>query len=503
MLSKVPSVKMTVIFFEYKGFAPRLTRGYPTLLANWLPFIRIKDRKTNYGHDIYYLKSVDNQWKDEFGALEDEESQSKWLFRTLESRYAIQKHAHACAFWEKVYSRRQNVTQDWMQRVFERFKMAEDPVKKIGIEEDLLKLPPAESDIPDQTCDRILESCDLPWTVSEGYLSSLKHDLGSRTCVQYLNKLRKYLEYEELHRSRMRILSGIYNSALHRVSLDVPFPSLGQAFRIIEDHDLLDYSEEILRVSFEEVVSLWRKHVERELVELVAAVVEHPVTKAVDLNLATTMFICPNESSCPTNTMLRPNQAMVHPCVQAVEPYLIPALSGWTPADTFRSQFGAVAWCDGSGGVRFSKADFLVLEGVVKMLGLDPQVTTSRQMDELDSILECRACNSFEEGRAALSWAAVPGHQRKAHNGSSDIHALTVLEEPEATYVRKRIKEEQATSYQLKTDCEVICMHCNSLILGLGVYREHLKEAHHIFDYNGEEVVYSVHENQIPPLYRL
>jgi hypothetical protein len=44
------------------------------------------------------------------------------------------------------------------------------------------------------------------------------------------------------------------------------------------------------------------------------------------------------------------------------------------------------------------------MDSIVSMAGLDPKTATAQDMDALDPIFECIACNSFTEGRATMTW---------------------------------------------------------------------------------------------------
>ena len=57
--------------------------------------------------------------------------------------------------------------------------------------------------------------------------------------------------------------------------------------------------------------------------------------------------------------------------------------------------------------IRFNPDNMKILSDVVKRCGLDPKVTTAAQMNELDPIFECEACNDENSGRATMKWWGV------------------------------------------------------------------------------------------------
>lgn len=210
------------------------------------------------------------------------------------------------------------------------------------------------------------------------------------------------LEYLELFELRKHVLSEIYDKGIKALPINSPYPTLAQTFCITEDHGLMDYSEDALRVPFGEVVALWRKHVDSKLIKLItnACGPEYTFDPTTVFDLATTFFVC---CHCRPFRPLSHDQAMVHPCGMSID-----LLNGNdTSQEAFRRAFGSAVWGDVDGSVQFSKAHLKVMQEIIERCGLDPKVTTARQMNELDPIFECRTCNVFEKGRATMSWTAV------------------------------------------------------------------------------------------------
>jgi hypothetical protein len=280
------------------------------------------------------------------------------------------------------------------------------------LEEELYKVPPAKPYPP--------ESPDIQLLLNE--LWSILQDPGSPTdhrttllikvslptMLSQSKRHRESLTHRDLLTSRRPFISAIYNNGIIKtLPINSLSPTIGQFYCFAEDHDLIDYSvtvEAALRVPFDEVVALWKEHIDDKLIDVIASAcgTEYEFDAVTVLDLATTFFRCRGCYDADTSPSMGRDDAIAHLCDE------IPVFT--TATDPYRDQvFGSAGWKNGDMPIEFSQEDMKMMQKVVEMCGLDPKVTTAPQMDELNPIFECLDCSSFDKGRATMTWTAVVG----------------------------------------------------------------------------------------------
>ncbi|KAF9476114.1 hypothetical protein BDN70DRAFT_935311 [Pholiota conissans] len=408
-------------------------RDYPTILAYWIPFIKVFHKVEEDVQEVklYILVATDHQWRSEYRALQGPDSKQEWLVRNLEARYVIHKHARACAVWHMAAKKYPNAT----LHVHERNKQILDYVNEKGFEEDLYKLPPFRKNPLDSP--HFVHLWLFPYPNSESALSSL---IGPLTlALETYGKVRDALESEALFKIRKPLVSKIYDKTIRTVP--APYPTLGSFYSITVLHDLIDYSKpskDALRIPFNAVIALWRDTVDANLIKLIrTACPEYIFDTNTVFDLATTAFIC-SGVNCDTSrnrTPLLHDDAMVHPCTVLLS----------RVQRTFKNVFGSNAvWCDTTGELQFCPDSLRMMQGIVALCGLDPAVTTAREMDELDPIFEYDVRSEVEKrARTVLKWKNVPQHQTCCHDNYTDIETIRLLTAPEAANVRNLFMAEK------------------------------------------------------------
>ncbi|KAF8965436.1 hypothetical protein BDZ97DRAFT_2074722 [Flammula alnicola] len=493
---------LDVHFMQVKNHTTWLTaadRGYPSLLAHWAPCLIITrttvSRKSGpRTHDtVYVLQSTDQLWKDEYASIQDPNAKHEWINRKLEERYAIEKHARECESWcRKVQG--ENGTRTELL-IAERKAILMENVKELGWEEELYKLSPV--DYYPQYEPRVERFCETD--ITESVLSDFRNFLN--LFMKRTKSQRLFQEHSQYLESRRNILHEICKNGSAHLPLNSLYPTVGELYRITEDNpSLVDYSKsypDALLVPFPDIALLWRKDIERKLLDLItnACGADHVFDPSTVFDLATTFFKC---TSCYPVMLMRDERAMKHRCA-TVDGRYRPDEDPYKRA--FRVVLG-VSW-NACGCIKFDPEDLKTLTEVVEMCGFDPKVTTAHEMDEADPIIECLSCNHIDEGRATMTWAAVRGHQRASHDQNGKAMVLKLLDEEEAIKVRERMKEEQARQLHKDYSYKFMCPHCKSAVGALSTLRKHLKQNHGMTKVKDDELVYALDQNRIPSLYRL
>ncbi|KAF9473236.1 hypothetical protein BDN70DRAFT_925272 [Pholiota conissans] len=466
---------------------------YPKILNYWLPVMKVLK------NDIpvhYMIRKIDNQWKQEYAALEvDPIAKFKWILEKLDALYIRNKHALDCDLWSifnendpsdanmKLFSKRRNEIMDY--------------IEKSPCRDALYKLAPVyPNPLP---CIEDVWSLSDPLT--EESFRKLEESLTKTLAIP--RRDHAFSEASAYYEPRRAALHKIYDAGIKNLPFDATYPSLAAFYRITRLHDCMDYSKtgpDALRIPFNDVIELWRNHVKNSLTGVIREdCPDYDFDPFTVLDLATTFFTCTfsTEFHTPCHSM-RTDQTMNHRCCWPSDNTLDddPGLAA------FESCFGSALWFDCVGSVQFSQMGLKVMRGVVEMCGLDPLVATGSQMDALDPIIECHTCNS-DEGRAMLTWREVVEHQITTHN-STDITSLRIIGEREtAEEIRTLIKWEQIRALsEIELKYGVICRHCRHQC-SYRDYEEHLEIWHEIYSkIKYEDLIFSISENRVPPLYR-
>ncbi|KAJ7274434.1 hypothetical protein B0H12DRAFT_398397 [Mycena haematopus] len=117
-----------------------------------------------------------------------------------------------------------------------------------------------------------------------------------------------------------------------------------------------------------------------------------PDSVEADLHLATTFFACSTDGE-----PLRSSTILVHPSTTRFR------YGEWDyESDSLQGTLSEEAW-NAANSVQFQKQAHRSARLVVEACGLDPDVTTSTEMDEINPALECLNCGN-EHGRLVMRW---------------------------------------------------------------------------------------------------
>ncbi|KAJ6513375.1 hypothetical protein C8R45DRAFT_344988 [Mycena sanguinolenta] len=213
------------------------------------------------------------------------------------------------------------------------------------------------------------------------------------TLVEFLTDLKRkrlVAARARLMQERRQLAVQVYTKFREALPPDVPYPPkvevlLTEPFEaIIED---TSDEEKLTEDSFAAAVSTlpdfladWRQRKEKELVKIMQKT--HPDSVEADLHLATTFFTC-----SPTNDAepLRLPTILVHKSTTVIQ------YSNEWYYDSVQRTLGEEAW-NASGSIRLHTQAQRNARFVVEACGLDPDVTTSTEMDKINPALECLNC---------------------------------------------------------------------------------------------------------------
>ncbi|KAF7374995.1 F-box domain-containing protein [Mycena sanguinolenta] len=226
-------------------------------------------------------------------------------------------------------------------------------------------------------------------------------------------------------RERRLFAAQVYNKFREALPPDVVCPAKidvlqTEPFRVvIEDTPVDPEVEDILtEESFTAAISSlpefsadWRQRKEEELVKIMQKI--RPDSVKADLHLATTFFTC-----SPTNPVMprMPLKIRVPLSIPAplslstilVHPSTMAMRSGvWDP-DSLERTLTEEAW-NAAGRVRLHEQAQRNARFVVEACGLDPDITTSTEMDDINPALECLNC-SGEDDRLVMRWIRATYH---------------------------------------------------------------------------------------------
>lgn len=162
------------------------------------------------------------------------------------------------------------------------------------------------------------------------------------------------------------------------------------------------------------VIAAWREAKDAELVEILKTYL--PGATTAHLHLATTVFICtvdknPKYSSyyAPCRELLTYPRVLSHSCASQYDSSVVGENSEWyrtqLPDDASMVAFfllRSMLWNTGGDRVGFSVEGSRNACAAVEACGLDPNVATVQDMDELDPLVECRSCKDLDDGKGRL-----------------------------------------------------------------------------------------------------
>ncbi|KAJ7283173.1 hypothetical protein C8J57DRAFT_1120601 [Mycena rebaudengoi] len=182
-----------------------------------------------------------------------------------------------------------------------------------------------------------------------------------------------------------------------------------EVFRVVIEDTPFEPEEKVTEESFADAISQlpllaadWNRCKNNELVEIMNKVVPNAGTD--NLRLASTFFsVAPDGSHFGSPAIGYP-RILVH--------YFTSNIVGMQYdriCSTLRTCLSADFWNAGN-RIRFHEDAFRTMRSVVEACGLDPEVTTTTEMNEIDPRVECLNCHHETLGRLVMPWIQTVAH---------------------------------------------------------------------------------------------
>lgn len=180
-----------------------------------------------------------------------------------------------------------------------------------------------------------------------------------------------------------------------------------EAFRaVIEDTPASpeEVTEEIFAAAILQVPQFsidWKQSKDQSLVKIMKEFL--PEAVEADLHLAPTFFSCSATGTGESTEAIAYPRILVHAGTSYLK-YNEPKNDGID--ETLKLCLRQDSW-NAHRMIRFHRLAFRNIESVVEACGLDPDVTTTAEMDEINPLMECLTCSNETDGRLVMRWMAA------------------------------------------------------------------------------------------------
>ncbi|KAJ6576433.1 hypothetical protein DFH09DRAFT_1451602, partial [Mycena vulgaris] len=223
-----------------------------------------------------------------------------------------------------------------------------------------------------------------------------------------LKKERLEQERRNIVKERRLLAVQVYHKYRDTFPSDVLFPPKVDMIRtepfraVIEDtpvHPEEKVTEESFAAALLHVPQFsddWRRSKDKELLQIMKKT--SPQSVEADLQLASTFFACSDYGT---------SEPIGYPRIlfTAAPTVLSYRHDGWDGEgdQPLRDCLREEAWNDAS-VIRFNNTASRIVRSVLLACGLDPDVTTTSELDEIDPVMECLNCNHDVQGRFVMRW---------------------------------------------------------------------------------------------------
>ena len=282
--------------------------------------------------------------------------------------------------------------------------------------------------------------------------------------------------------SRLPVLRKIYDTYVETYPINSIIPCVSDVYSDPVVQDLImgpplsaTFTQENLATVgalFPDIVLRWRKQTEEKLMNMITQGCPTPSATESVLQLAISVFSC---QLCSNEPLTYP-RVLVHRCATRTtyyEPVNDEDLS------ILRRSLDCWYWNSGN-YISFEAKKIVFLTKIIKLCGLDPKFATREDMDKLNPIFECLACNDARKGRCTLSWLGVVyflfswleillltlSHQYvhlRQHQERLDDLKIELLEDEDAAKVRDRMAEALSKKKAQRLYNGLTCAHCKTV----------------------------------------
>ncbi|KAF8968282.1 hypothetical protein BDZ97DRAFT_1755332 [Flammula alnicola] len=480
----------------------------PDELHRLVPTIRVNKKSGRHSRckELMYLP-LERLWEKQYKACAESE-QYKWLNEMVKQRKAISAHGDACLTWFRTFLENCNLQK--VSLIEGRRAIVVERLKKLGWGDELAKM---SDEVQPQHTHTVTKACQKDLT--ERVLLNLEQYLI--TFMERSKAVRLARERKALLSLRLPVLNAVRNDWVASLPGNVVFPATCDLFLDPLVQDIISnipatatFTKDDLQPvvdKFSEITLRWRQDIDSQLLTLITEAYgsHHSFDPQTVFDLATTFFSC---NACTYSSKdvqhMRYPRVLIHACASTTSRNFGEQegrdidTDERIVADILSQGFWNRRRC-----ISFVRDDLQLIGDVVEMCGFDRNTTTAQQMDVVNPIIECIACNDIHQGRATMTWAGVITHRYSHwHRESKKLMKLEVLNEKEAAIVRQQVAEIQERQRAQAHTRQMICTTCsqggNSVEL-----KKHVKTAHGKSTPTSDDIVPILDLNHVPPLYRL
>ena len=225
-----------------------------------------------------------------------------------------------------------------------------------------------------------------------------------------VNRLRE--ERNTLLAERLPILHKIYKTCVETYPVNSITPGAPDVFLDPTVQDLIirpplsttfsDKDLETVGAIFPNIVLRWREKTEAKLLNMISPR-QNNISKSL-LQLATTIFSC---QACPNGEPLTYPRVLIHRCASRHRRASYERTFTIDDDQLVVQRFLNSSYWNSGNIITFDAQKAVSLSEAIKLCGLDPKSATREDMDKLNPIFECLACNDVRKGRCTLTWLGV------------------------------------------------------------------------------------------------
>ncbi|KAJ7786579.1 hypothetical protein B0H16DRAFT_1876573 [Mycena metata] len=374
-------------------------------LATLVPSFEERHRARRYSWrtSVYYSLSLARKLKEETASYRSEGTlqkktpeYSEWFKAKSDEMNEMRAHAKLCTAW--LETRKSDRTEELDEARRLRREAIVERLTALGWGEEIPHHRAAMANHklvkqPKELTDRIWKNIEAP-------------------LVEFLidsKKKRLELAHHRIIKERRILASAVYKK-FQTFPADTIFPPKHdmistEPFRTIIEDSPTNPEVKLTEESFDAALlhvpnfsAEWRRSKDQELVELMKKT--SPNSTEADLHLATTFFAGSIRS-----------QAIGYPRILVSS--AATALDLWDEPNSLRAALREDSW-NANGLIRFHEQAFSNARAVVEACGLDPDVTTAAEMEEINPAMECVNCYDEYHGRQIMRWINTTIHSCSA-----------------------------------------------------------------------------------------
>ncbi|KAJ7601757.1 hypothetical protein DFH06DRAFT_388193 [Mycena polygramma] len=311
--------------------------------------------------------------------------------------------------------------------------------------------------------------------------------------VEFLTTLKQQrlqAAHVRIIKERRQLAAQVYSKFQETFPADTVFPAKvdmirTEPFRKVIEDTSIHPEEKVTAESFDAAISQvqefsasWKKSKNQELTEIMKTSL--PDAVEADLYLASTFFACSRMHSEPIGYP----RILVHSSATYFQYYLW----GKDAEHALEQALNEVAW-NNDAQIKLHERAFRTVRSVVEACGLDPDVTTATEMDDINPVVECLNCSDVR-GRLVMRWGQAASHEC----GTPSWRCLNV--EEEALVQAKENENFKSTLPQLaysRWQDQYLCGICDGpQKTNLDNLKTHLETVHNINTVSLQNIKYAI-----------